>query len=166
MEIQEVEIGTSKKRAKKISPKLIRASEKWLQNKGVDLEDLTEPQREEVYYLIKQKRGLFWYYVIVLPCILLYIGVITLFTHVIQDSDELFIPKQYAVENDAGEKVYQSVPESLHETIQLYGKVALLFGILMGGVLYSIASGIGGGIGNYFGVKRKEKTISAFLPTK
>ena len=164
MDIQEVGIGAEKKKTKKVSPKIINASQRWLQGKGVDLEDLNEPQREAVFHLIKQKRGLFWLILISLPCIIIYAFGISVFFKFVQGDDASLIPQKYEVENESGEKIYQDVPESLKESINLYGKLCLLFGAFIGGMFYMFASTIAGPIIQYHGIKHNEKTISVFLP--
>ncbi|MBC8378181.1 MAG: hypothetical protein H8E62_03315 [Planctomycetes bacterium] len=165
MDIQEIQIGTENKKTKKISPKIIKASRAWLQEKGVDLEDLNEPQRESVFYFIKQKRGFFWVILMSTPCIVLYIVCIIFFLRLVQyqDNDKIWIPQKYAVESEEGEKVYQEVPESLKEQIRLYGKLSLLFGAIGGGLFYTLLSNVVAPIALHRNIKRNNKTISAFL---
>ena len=161
MDIQEVEIGEEKKKTKKVSPKIINASQRWLQDKGVDLEDLNEPQREAVYHFIKQKRGQLWLILISISCIIVYAFGASYFSRIAQGDDAVWGPKHYAVENEEGEEVYQDIPEAVMSN---YIKLYLLFGAFIGGMLYMLASTIVGPIIQYHSIKRNNKTISAFLP--
>ena len=86
------------------------------------------------------------------------------FSRFVQGDDAIWIPQKYEVANEEGEKTYQDIPESLKETINLYGKLCLMFGAVIGGLLYLFASNIVGPILLYQNIKRSDKTISVFLP--
>lgn len=149
---------------KRISRKVIDSSQKWLQDKGLCLETLTEPQQQAIFHFIKNKRafiGILW---VSVPMILVYILLVVWFNGIVQDQDELVIPKTYSMINEAGETVYQDIPESLNEAIRIYGRLCLLFGCILGGLLYVLGSNIVTPIILYLSNKRHNKTITAFLP--
>lgn len=163
-DIQEIEIVVAKKKSKKVSRKVINASQKWLQEEGVDLEDLSESQREVVFCIIKEKRGLFWLLPVSLIVLLMYTGLVIFGVKLISEMKIDFAPRCYMAEKDNGEKETKAIPKEIQESFISYGNVLVVFGLFLGGLLYFAMNAIIQPIASYFAYKRQKKTIQAFLP--
>lgn len=165
MDITEIPIEVAPKKTKKVSQRTVRISRQWLQEKGIQLEHLNESQQDAVFRLMQQKRGITWMTVISIIAGLFYCFACFWFIkYILQDAFEFWVPASYTTENEQGEKTTQEISAQLQESVRLYGKLCMMFGAVLGGLLYMMASHIVGPFLSRREYKQNKKTIEAFLP--
>jgi hypothetical protein len=164
MEIKEIPIDFPPNQPKKVSRRVRQASEQWLQEKGLLLEDLDESQQEAVFNLFKTKRFLGWYIGFSIIISLFYAVLGYGYAKFIASDRELWVPTTYKDTNEQGEETIHQIPLPVQRIMQLHGKVSFQLGLLMGFIATTWASQILAPFFLYQDYKRNRKTIEAFLP--
>jgi hypothetical protein len=163
MDIPEVSINPSRKARKKVSRKIQKAAQSYLEQKSISLEDLTQDQQEFVFKYIKKRRTARW----VVPFMLfisiaIFCAGIFFLRLIMEIRDELAPDKQIVVDPNCV-SVVERDEESIKDVKQ-YGLVCFLLGAVLGGALASCVSNFVGAIDLFINLRRDRKFLDAFLP--
>ena len=164
MGIPEVSIGPSRKARKKVSRKIKKATQSYLAQKSISLEDLTQDQQEFVFKYIKKRRTARWAVPFMLfISIAIFCAGIFFIRLIMEIRDELAPDWQLTVDPNGVASVVERDQESKAD-IRLYGLVCFLLGAALGGALASCVSNFVGAIDMFINLRRDRKFLDAFLP--
>lgn len=149
---------------KKYSPKVKAQSRQWLQQNGCVLEQLTEPQQEELYKLTKTKRSFLWLLPISVIMFVIYSGLVFWGVRLMSEMKIDFTPKYYATEGADGEKETKEIPIEIQDSFKTHGNVLFISGVFGGGLIYSWINVVFAPIASYFNYRRQKRMMLAFLP--
>lgn len=149
---------------KKYSPKVKAQSRQWLQQNGCVLEQLTEPQQEELYKLTKTKRSFLWLLPISLIMFFIYSGLVFWGVRLMSEMKIDFTPTYYVTERADGEKETKEIPIEIQDSFKTYGNLLVICGLFGGGLIYSWLSLIIAPITSYFIYRRQKRMMLVFLP--
>lgn len=149
---------------KKYSPKVKAQSQLWLEQNGSSLDRLTEQQQEELFKLTKIKRYFTWAVPFSLIMFVVYIGLMIYGCKLVSEIKIDFAPEHYVIEGDNGEEQIKDIPIEIQDSFKTYGNVLVIFGLFLGGIVYSGINVIISPIVSHFTYRKQKRTILAFLP--
>ena len=163
-DIPQVDIWPKTKKFKKISPKTQRLTEKYLSEKGLSLDDLTDGQQKHLLEFFKSKRINKLLILVMVICGLAFgimsIQMFKLFTKI---STNVAPQSLTVIMEDGTEKTSELIPEDKKHII-LYGNMCMISGGLLATALYSLGGIFGSITGTIITTRHSKKIFDAFLP--
>ena len=164
MDIKEVPIGQEHIKKEKLSSEIIEKTQRYLSERGVSKNDLTEKQWEFVAQYMKGKQkaklGLILYIIATLLSISLAISSYKSCKHMANNLASLIPPETIIINKDGTKNVI----EVEQEVIENYGKANALMGFAIGFFLFLGATSFSKIIGCIVQIRIRDKTLEAFLP--